>query len=331
MLTRKELQNYALRLYDFCEYPAVRYKILFQLLDYPYEDERLSVLRSEFLKSDIVQELYETQDLYGGWGRLESKDYSVKVKFPTSMTAIERCLYIGLTIEDLDILFLANEYLEEFLRGTSREKIYSKNERGIPWGKAKICNAIESIKPYNPICDDTYNEWLYIAQRSFEEGSYSYERERNAQHEVFLTKENRLVPMQFSLLLKRPDRISKHLEAAMLREYGEHAYYHGFFWDNCPNQLPLDFVYEKTRRWFKSFNYINQFQGSSVYLSTSVDWILENRNQDGLWDWGSQVKDPWGYFGYFSTNRNHKHNRVVDCTMEVLTFLKKYIDNNELL
>jgi hypothetical protein len=315
-------------LYNFCEYPAVRYKILFHLLDTPYADSALTELREAFLKSDIVEELYREQDRFGGWGKLQSKDYSAKDKFPTSMTAINRCLYIGLTIEDRDILLRAYEYLEDFLTGKSREKIRNTNEREIPWKTASICNTIEAIKPYNELCDRTYDEWLYIASRAYESGEYSYERERAAQHEVFWTKEDRLVPMQFGLLLKRRERVSPELERCMLQHHGEHAFHHGHFWDNSPAKLPDNFKYEKTRRWFYSFNYINQFRGSSVYLADSVNWLMENRNADGLWDWGPQVKDPWGYFGYFSTNRYYARNRIADCTMEVLSFLKKYIDNN---
>lgn len=90
----------------------------------------------------------------------------------------------------------------------------------------------------------------------------------------------------------------------------------------------MQFVYPKTRRYFPGFNYINQFHGSAFYLADSVEWLLANQNADGLWDWETQTKDPWGYFGYFSTTRNYRHNRVVDCTMEILSFLKKYIDNN---
>jgi hypothetical protein len=70
------------------------------------------------------------------------------------------------------------------------------------------------------------------------------------------------------------------------------------------------------------------FRGSSLFLAEAVEWLLSCRNADGFWDWGPQVKDPWGYFGYFSTNRDYKHNRTVDCTMEILNFLKKYMDNN---
>lgn len=328
MITRDEFRNIAMKLYDYCEYPAVRYKILFNLLDTPYEEKELCCLREQFLKSDIVDELYQEQDIYGGWGRFQSKDYSVKAKFPTSKVAIDRCLYIGLTIEDKDILFCANEYLEDLLKGTSHEKLHNKNERDIPWQSANICETIEAIKPYNECCDKTYGEWMYIASRAYESGEYSYEQDRAAQHEVFGTRQDRLIPMRSGLLLKRRSQLTPELEHALLLHLGERAYYHGYFWDNCPSKLPEVFVYEKSRRYMYSFNYISQFKGSSLYLSDSVEWLLSGKNPDGLWDWGSQIKDPWGYFGYFSTNHNYKHNRVVDCTMEILDFLKKYIDNN---
>ena len=329
MLSKEVFRETVMRLYDYCEYPAARYKILYRLLDTPYDDAELTRFRPDFLKSDIVEELHQEQDYDGGWGKLQSKDYSAKDKFPTSMVAVNRCLYIGLTIEDRDILMLAYEYLEEFLKGTSKEKLYNKNERAVPWQTASICETIEAIKPYNELCDRTYGEWLYIATRAYENGEYSYERDCAAQHELFWTKEARLIPLQFGLLLKRREEVSPELEASMLHHHGKHAYHHGYFWDKTPEKLPENFVSDKTRRWFNTFNYINQFRGSAVYLADAVSWLMENRNADGLWDWGTQTKDPWGYFGYFSTTRNHKHNRVVDCSMEVLSFLKTYLDHNE--
>lgn len=329
MITKDEFCRHAEALLHFCEYPAVQYKVMFSLLDTPYQDEALSALRREFLKSDIVEEMYQTQDINGGWGKLRSKDYSVKAKIPTSGVGIERCLYIGLTIEDRDILFMASEYLQELLRSTGSEGVFEKNERANPWQRAIVCNLLEAITPNHPLCDETYRQWLYIAGRAYEEGEYSYERDKAAQHEVFLTREDRLVPMQSELLLKRRQEVPESLEGAMLRHLGQNAYENGYFWEKTPDKLPDSFVYKQTRRWFKTFNYINQFRGSKIYLENAVEWLLENAREDGLWDWGTQVKDPWGYFGYFSCNRNYGHNRVVDCTIEVLNFLKLYMENND--
>ena len=327
-MTKDEFNKYAMNLYEFTEYPAVKYKILFSLFDVPYEDEKLIELRKDFLKSDIVEEMAQTQDIHGGWGKLRSKDYSVKAKIPTSQTGINRCLYIGLTIEDRDILFMANEYLLSFLDGTNEEKLYDKNERANPWQMAEICNLIEAIQPNTPECDEIYNQWLYIANRAYESGEYSYEADRAAQHEVFFTREDRLVPMQSELLLKRRELLGPEIENAMLRHLGGLANQTGYFWDKIPSKLPEDFKNNKMRRWFHTFNYINQFQGSELYLKDAVDWLQEQIGENGLWDWGTQTKDPWGYFGYFSCNRHYQHNRVVDCTMEILSFMKKYLDNN---
>ena len=326
------IHDVAERLYAYSELPAVRYNILSRLMDVPYDDAELCALRAAFLESDIVEELYQAQDTQGGWGKLQSKGYAAKDTFPTSAVAIQRCLYIGLTPEDRDILCCAQEYLEDFLKGTSREKFRPTNERVIPWMTAEVCRLLEAIQAYNVLCDRTYDEWLYIAARSYEGGEYDYERERAAQHEVFWTREDRLVPMQTEFLLKRRERVSPSLEEAMLRHHGQRTYTHGHMWSDCPPvKLPEQFVYKYTRRWFHAFNYINQFRGSALYLAEAVAWLLDNRNADGLWDWGTQVKDPWGYFGYFAVGRQTVQSRVVDCTMEVLKFLKTYADQNNIM
>lgn len=327
-MTKDEFVKHAMALYDFCEYPAVRYKIMFSLLDIPYDDPRLTKLRKDFLKSDIVEEMYQLQDSNGGWGKLRSKDYSVKAKIPTSHTGIDRCLYIGLTINDRDILFMAKEYLLSLLDGTSPEKLFEKNERALPWQRAEICDLIEAISPDSRECDEVFHQWNFIASRAYASGEYSYEADRAAQHEVFQTREDRLVPMQSELLLKRRYQLQQGVENAMLHHLGEYASHHGHFWDKTPYELPEDFKNNKMRRWFHTFNYINQFRGSELYLKDAVAWLLEQAGGDGLWDWGPQIKDPWGYFGYFSCNRHYQHNRIVDCTMEILSFLKRYMENN---
>ena len=80
-MTREILRRHAMALYDFCTYPAVRYKILYRILDVPYDDPGLCELRPSFLGSDIVEEMFSLQNRDGGWGPLWSKDYSMKRPF----------------------------------------------------------------------------------------------------------------------------------------------------------------------------------------------------------------------------------------------------------
>ena len=125
MLTRENFRKYAANFADWCEYPAVKYKVALDFLDAPYDN--LADLRREFLKSDIVTELRKTQDYDGKWGNnlhdQSDKKPEIKTKFPQcTMYALRRSLYIGLRIDDeSDILTLALEFLEELLQ----DKTYS--------------------------------------------------------------------------------------------------------------------------------------------------------------------------------------------------------------
>lgn len=340
MLTREKFKSYAENFLNWCEYPAVKYKVALDFLDMPYDE--LADLRREFLKSDIVAELRDTQDYHGKWGDNlndpSDKNPEIKTKFSQcTMNALRRSLYIGLRLEDdSDILTLGLEYLEEILRDKTyrllRKYIRGSNEREIPWQSSSVASMVEAISPNNELCDDIFNQWNYIAICAFEDGEYSHERDKKAQHELFGTREDRLVPLEvaFGLLLKRD--IDPELEKDMLEHYGKGAYHHGYFWDFALDKISgTPFTDKFTQRYFPTIDYINQFKHTRKYLDDTIDWLENSRNQDNLWDYGSQVSfDPWGSWRYFSVNKNYKYNRLVNCTMEVLHVFKKYLDNNGL-
>ena len=343
MITRENFTKYARNFYDWCEYPAVKYKILLDFLDIDYNDESLFEARENFLKSDIVLELRDTQDYNGTWGKLFSvvdKKPEIKTKFTrTTMSALNRCVYIGLRIEDnSDILTLSLEHLEDILKDKTYSllKKYSSgnNERLIPWNLSLVAAMAELISSgkYNSLCDDLYDQWIYIAVSAFEDGEYSHERDKKAQHELFGTREDRLVPMPFDLLLSRSRNISESLENAMRDYYAKNVYYNGYFW-----WVPIDKILENPPEWvnkysnriFTTIDYINKFKNTEKYLKDTIEWLESNKNQDDLWDFGPQVGfDPIGDQRYFSTNKNYKYNRIVNCTIEVLNAFKKYLDNN---
>jgi hypothetical protein len=348
MLTREKFVNDAQNFYDWCEYPAVKYKVALDFLGLPYDYDELADLRREFLKSDIVTELRNTQDYDGKWGSNlhdpSDKNPEIKTKFSQcTLNALRRSLYIGLRLEDeSDILTLALEYLEEILQDKTyrllRKYFRGNNEREIPWNVGAVACMIEAISPNHELCGDVFNQWNYIAISAFEDGEYSHERNKKAQHELFGTRENRLVPMEvgFGLLLSKNKerRVSESLEKSMLNYYGRNVYHNGYFWDFALDKMgenPPVFTNKFTQRYFPTIDYINRFKFTRKYLDETVNWFDSSKNQDNLWDYGSQVSfDPWGSWRYFSANKNYKYNRLVNCTMEVLHVFKKYLDNNDL-
>ena len=323
MLTRAKFEQCAKGLFDLTGNPAIQYKIQKDFLHVPCDS-----CHKAFLQSDIVEQLYREQGPEGNWGPLNNKNYSEKAVFPTTFVAIDRCRYIGLSLSDRDILFCALDYLEELLQGRNTKVLYNRNERAIPWQMADIATRAERIKPQNPLCDRLYFEWLYIIKQAFETGEYSYERDKAAQHEVFGTREKRLVPLRVEFVLTRPNHMSEALQSALLHHFARQAFHEGHFWQEAPCMLPEHFKNNKMRRWFHGFNYIAQFKGSKAYLQDAVDFLMASQNPDGLWDYGSQIKDPWGYFGNFAVGRITPETRVADCTMEVLSFLNAYLESN---
>ena len=345
MLTKKNFEKYARSFCEWCEYPAAKYKVALDFLEVDYSDKSLIDLRGKFLKSDIVLELRDTQYYDGSWGKLfsvEDKKPEKKTRFiRNTMNALSRCVYIGLRIGDnSDILTLALEHLEDILKDRAYNLIkkYSsgRNERLIPSNLCDVAAMADAISAdnCNSLGDDLFNQWNYIAACAFEDGEYSHERDKKAQHELLGTREDRLVPMPLGLLLSkgRSRNISESLQESMRDYYAGNAYHHGHFW-----AVPLDKIRENPPVWvdkysqriFPTVDYINQFRDTGKYLDDTIDWLELNKNQDNLWDFGPQVSfDPWGGQRYFSTNKNYKYNRIVNCTIEVLRVFKLYLDNN---
>ena len=310
--------------------PVVRYKLLKDVVGYSADKQEMKELKEEVLKSPLVAELEEEQLYDGSWGRLHSLDYSVKKKFPTTFIAVDRALYIGLDKSDI-ILFNAFEHVREVFQHKARVPDRGEvNERWPALIQYRIATVLEKIEPYNEYADPVWHTWLYIVQRVFREGAYNYEHDRKAQREVFGITGERLVPLPVAFLLLRRKDVPNSLQQLMLDYCWENHLENGYFWPEAKlHQLPA-FSNNKTRRWLNSFEFFTAFSGNSRYLQVPAEWIMNGRCEDGMWDFGPQIKDPYGYYRYLSTEGWRKqYNRVIDCTVEILALLKKYLDSNQ--
>ena len=196
------------------------------------DDDRMATESLEKMLYEIAAESNITircESFYGGTALTgvisEQRSYFELIYLDIEMDDMSG-IHTALQLRDLALPVLIvyvsahEEYLKELLLGTSPEKVREKNERAVPWQRAKVCNLLEAIAPYSPLCDETWHQWLFIAGRAYEDGEYSYEKDKAAQHEVFLTRENRLIPMQSELLLKRREKISMPLENAIAKAFG---------------------------------------------------------------------------------------------------------------
>jgi hypothetical protein len=309
--------------------PVIRHKILKDILKTEKNDQELKVLKAAVIDSPLVKELEDEQLYDGSWGRFHWKDYSVRNKFPTTCIAIDRALYLGLEKQDM-ILDNALAHVEEVIQGKVRlPDPYEVNERWPALHKNRIAYCLEKLDPYNQYVDSVWHTWLYIVSRVFQDGNYSYEMDKKAQYEVFGITGSRLVPIPFELLLLRNDSIPPMLEQAMLDYCWERHCTQGYLWPEAKlNQLPETFKCNKTRRWLNTMEFFVRFRECEKYVQPVVEWVWNSKIREGFWDFGPQMKDPWGYFRYLSEDGWKKaENRLYDCSMEMLLILRTFCDS----
>ena len=68
--------------------------------------------------------------------------------------------------------------------------------------------------------------------------------------------------------------------------------------------------------WIRALSLIAQFKGWEKYEHNFTDWIMEQRNQDGLWEFPKK-------FDFVLSNSWRGNNKVIDSTIYVLRFLMK--------
>lgn len=328
MLTRDKFIRYNMNIAARTDNPVIKYKINKYYLK---EARTAEKLYPDFMASPAVRRMHLEQKRDGTWGHLYSKDYALKEIIPTFSVGIERCLYLGLTLDDGDMLLMALDYIEDVLEGREPMRIHGRNERAPAETALFFASLAESIKPYNPLGDTLWQQWLYVVSRAFETGEYSYDADKSAQEELFFIKGERLIPHPLSFLLRRRDAFPEYLERAVMMRCCPQVYAHGHMWsDMTLSALPADFVHPKTSRLFRSVDYINMFRGNREYLSEVMDWFASNVRDDTYWDCGPQIKDPWGYFRSFSDGKRTKAVRAEDCTMEILHMMDGYLTSNGL-
>lgn len=328
--TENDVLNTACLLLSKDLHPAVSFKLLKDVVRAPENDGRLKELKKRVLYSGLVKELESEQKYDGSWGRFLTKDYTLKKKFPTTAIAVERALYIGLDKSD-DLLFNALEYIKGVIQGEIRLTDTGEvNERWPAMQKYRIAYYLEKIEPNSEYTDEIWNTWLYIINRAFREGTYNYELDKQAQREVFGITGSRLIPLPFKFIMLRGNHISPELEQSLLSHCWERHCINGYYWSEAIlHNLPSDFYYSKTRRWFYPLEFFSGFRQNGKYLWKAMEWLWNGRSDEGLWDFGPQIKDPFGYFCYLSEDGWRKAGkRAIDCTVEVLVLLRRYIDFN---
>jgi hypothetical protein len=320
-----QLSEVAERLLQIHPDPAPRYRLLRDVLELPINDPHLKKAQQDLRLSRQVRTVEEAQLPDGTWGRFHSQDSKVKSPFRTTEFAIRRALSLGLTTKD-PVMAKAVNSMEKFLEGkanwTDRAE---KHEGWIPNTRFITADTLSEVDPFHPLLHPIRAIWKKILVRSFHDGSFDPLAEREAQREIngIVSKGKYLhLGMMYPLLILSSDQntLAEDFELSLLR----------WLWDRengiyyiTPARIS-DFPSPDSSRfssWLDTLLLLSRFHRSGRIIFSAFAWILEHRNEKGLWDFHTLVGGS--PFFPLSENWRRSENRIIDCSVKVLLLLKK--------
>lgn len=170
--------------------------------------------------------------------------------------------------------------------------------------------------------------WADFAEIAFSKGYYDKEAESKAQNDYFGFYTKRTIPAFFyyNLLLLAPVNKQSFIKDATdqaLVDYcmnqAENIYY--IYNKNLSDLVPIDTKKRDSRdfcHWIRALSLVSMFKGWKKYENTYFEWILRQRNKDGLWE---IPKKPNRYDFPLSDSWRTEKNRIIDSTIMVLRFL----------
>ncbi len=308
--------------------PAVRVRLLRDVLRVDPEDERLRDARRVLDDSGHVAQLRTEQRLDGSWGRLHSRDTSRAQSTPTTEWAVERALALGLDARH-PILAAACDHLAGVVEGrTSASDPAEKNDRWPTGLRLFAAATLSRIDPQHSSLDPVWDLWDEIARRTFARGAYDPQTEAAAHSDLtgasvrdtYLVLSNRYALL---LLGSRAGRMDAELRRAIALWVGRKADGVGYY--GLPLGSPPDGVAPGLlERFLQSHEILASFGAGAAATGPLVDWLGGHRRSDGLWDLGSRAS--WSAHLPLAESWRRADARAVDWTVRVLALLTRWLD-----
>lgn len=319
-MTRDDLRALALRLLRGEPDPAIRVRLLRDILEIPEDDPRLVDAIAQLDQSPHVQALASEQQPDGSWGRLHSQETRRKQRTATTEVGVERAVVLGLPSEH-PILANAAEYLVRVLEGdevpTDPPERNDRWETGVELFTAAT---LSRILPDHPALERPASLWGEIVRWTFADGRYDPEAEAEAHRALtgatvagsYLVLSNRYT---LTLLAARSDEIPAETLTALLAWICSNPAGIGYL-SEAVGEPPALQSSGKLDRWLASWELLARFAIDPPCTRVLLDALDESCTEDGLWDLGARsstsmmlpLSDDW----------RGKGKRTIDWTARIL-------------
>lgn len=242
---------------------------------------------------------------------------------------IERALALGLDLSH-PILHDAAEHVRDIMLGKrpfpDRPEVNDRWPTGV---RLYLASTLSLIHPRDPMLDTDRQLWLKIARRTFQSGEYRQEDEIQAHATLTgaTVKDSYLVlngKYQLNILGSIHGSLSIDLEHQLLAWLWGLPGGIGYLTMQLNQPPPLE-KSGHVDRWLASLELLSRlFPPWGEFASTSIDWLWDQRNDMGYWDFGS--RPAWTAYFPLSDNWRRKRDRRFDWTTRILILLRKYVD-----
>jgi hypothetical protein len=321
---RKQIQSTAAAILEADPDPGVRCRLLrdvFQLAD-EHPDHRAACQTLE--QSEHIQRLITTQQADGGWGRFHTRDSRTNAPVPTTEWAVERALALGMS-RRRPLLRRAARHAYDLLTWKAPfPDPAEKNQRWRLGWRLFTAAVLARLDPQNPILDSEQSMWLKIASRTFASGSYNPTDEMHAHNQLTGTemRDSYLVlngRYQLVLLGSVADRLPEPTERALLAWLWQYPYGVGYY--QVPLGLPAPKTPSRMERWLASHELLmHTFPRWASQARPVLAWLWQQRQPDGLWDFGARTAGTAAL--PLSESWRRAGRRQVDWTVRILALIQ---------
>jgi hypothetical protein len=321
VFTRNQIETLGLRLLEGRPNPVVHYRILRDVLRAPVSSTDLKTAKARMLAHPLAAELASGQHADGTWGRFHSMDSTLNARFPTSETATRRALALGLD-KDTPPLKEAAGFMAKVLAGEASWSDRVEKSEGWPNGvEAITAGTLAQVDPSTSSIRPAWEYWVEIAECSFSTGEYSLSAEWKA-HKGLRGLGIHYLRSRYVLTLLGAR--SAHLPATLDRRIVDWIWRNpegiGYLGADLQHPEPFHIF-----NWLESLEILSRFRCWREFAAGALGWLWNQRNTDGLWDFGAKVSRS--YYFPLSDDWRKAGNRSIDHSTRVLVLFKQSIDS----
>ncbi len=271
-----------------------------------------------------ASQILESRNSEWMWGVFHSLSLTADKKALKTEQAIRRLRILGFTKED-EAIQIVLERMCQCVSGKRKIDDYFEKKHDWPLFEKLMLSAwIRLFEPENEIAMGVAGQWAFIAERAFSSGKYNENDDIRAFCEQFGRKPKSVFETGFGMfyhVVLLQGVLSSATESLLLDYYisrPEGIYY---IYDKCLGNLPEKFASRETSYYLAAVEALADYQQAREKLKFVAKWLIANRNENGKWDLGANVKD--GVYFPLSDSWRKQEFRISDCTERISSLLQK--------